>query len=139
EGAKALVKLNQDSPNRASEMSRPNKASLFLFLLLLPTNPSPIFGQAAKAELIGNVRDQNRALIPQATITLTDTTNQQTISAPAGDGLYIITNLKPGVYDVTASANGFKQTLRKGVRLATGERVRLDLVLEPGAVTESVT
>ena len=34
---------------------------------------------------------------------------------------------------------GFKQSLREGVRLATGERVRLDVVLDPGAVTELVT
>jgi hypothetical protein len=47
--------------------------------------------------------------------------------------------LKPGLYNITIEANGFKQSVREGVRLATGERVRLDFVLEPGAVTEVVT
>jgi hypothetical protein len=50
-----------------------------------------------------------------------------------------MTNLKPGIYNVAVEAGGFKQSLREGVRLATGERVRLDVVLDPGAVTELVT
>src|SRR5215510_4022837 len=97
------------------------------------------FSQAAKSELVGEVRDQNGALVSNAKVTLTEIATGQTSSKIADDGTYIITNLKPGIYNVAVEANGFKQSLREGVRLATGERVRVDVVLDPGAVTELVT
>jgi hypothetical protein len=95
--------------------------------------------QAAKSELVGEVRDQNGALVPNAKVTLTEVATGQTTSKVSSAGSFIMTNLKPGIYNVAVKADGFKQTLREGVRLATGERVRLDVVLDPGAVTELVT
>ena len=95
--------------------------------------------QAAKAELIGEVRDQNGALVQNAKLNLTDIATGQTLAKVSVDGTFILTNLKPGVYNLAVEANGFKQSVREGVRLATGERVRLDVVLEPGAVSELVT
>src|SRR5215831_525287 len=96
-------------------------------------------GQAAKSELIGEVRDQNGSLVNQAKISLTETATGQVSVGSANDGNYTITNLRPGLYNITVEANGFKQTAQEGVRLATGERVRLDFTLEPGALTEVVT
>ena len=95
--------------------------------------------QAAKAELVGEVRDQNGSLVTQARITSTEVATSQTSQATADDGSYTITNLRPGLYNIAVEARGFKQSVREGVRLATGERVRLDFVLEPGAVSEVVT
>jgi hypothetical protein len=95
--------------------------------------------QAAKSELVGEVRDQNGARVPNAKVTLTEVATGQTSSKVSQEGSFIITNLKPGIYNVAVEAKGFKQSLREGVRLATGERVRLDVVLDPGAVTELVT
>src|SRR5262245_10882797 len=95
--------------------------------------------QAAKSELVGEVRDQNGALVLNAKISLTDVATGQTSAKVSADGSFIMTNLKPGIYNVAVEADGFKQSLREGVRLATGERVRLDVVLDPGAVTELVT
>ena len=108
--------------------------SLIVFSLAKTVHP-----QAAKSELIGEVRDQNGALVSNAKVNVTDVAAGQTSSKIATDGTFIITNLKPGIYKVVVEADGFKQSLREGVRLATGERVRVDVVLEPGAVTELVT
>jgi len=107
-----------------------------LIILLLAGTAYP---QAAKSELVGEVRDQNGALVQNAKVTLTEVGTDQTSSKVSSDGSFIITNLKPGIYNVAVEAEGFKQSLREGVRLATGERVRLDVVLDPGAVTELVT
>src|SRR5215831_10312286 len=96
-------------------------------------------GQAAKSELIGEVRDQNGSLVAQAKVTLMETATGQTSVGTSKDGNYSVTNLRPGLYNVTVEANGFKRVAQEGVRLATGERVRLDFVLEPGAVSEVVT
>ena len=95
--------------------------------------------QAAKSELIGEVRDQNGARVPNAKVNVTDAATGQTSSKLSEDGSFIMTNLKPGIYNVSIEADGFKQSVREGVRLATGERVRLDFTLDPGAVTELVT
>jgi hypothetical protein len=95
-------------------------------------------GQAAKSELVGEARDQNGALVQNVKVSLTSVTTGQT-SSQLSDGTFIITNLKPGIYNVAVEAAGFKQSIREGVRLATGERVRLEVVLEPGAVSELVT
>src|ERR1041385_2568277 len=89
--------------------------------------------------MVGEGRDQNGALVPNAKVTLTDAATGQTSSKISSDGLFIMTNLKPGLYNVAVEAQGFKQSQREGVRLATGERVRLEVVLDPGAVTELVT
>jgi tetrahydrodipicolinate N-succinyltransferase len=70
---------------------------------------------------------------------LTEVATGQTSSKLSSDGTFIVTNLKPGVYNVTAEAAGFKQTVREGVRLATGERVRLEIQLAPGTIDEMVT
>jgi hypothetical protein len=107
--------------------------------LILLSLASVAHSQAAKSELIGEVRDQNDALVPNARITLTEVTTDQTVSKVSTDGSFIMTNLKPGIYNVAVEAVGFKQSLREGVRLATGERVRLDVVLDPGSLTELVT
>jgi hypothetical protein len=114
-------------------------SSLILCALIVLSLTNTAQAQAAKSELIGEVRDQTGALVPNAKVNLTDTATGQTSSKISSDGTFIVTNLKPGTYNITVEANGFKKSLREGVRLATGERVRLDVVLEPGAITESVT
>lgn len=109
--------------------------TVFVVLSLVGT----VHPQAAKSELIGEVRDQNGALVANAKVMVTDIATGQTTSIASQDGSFILTNLRPGVYNVSVEATGFKQALRQGVRLATGERVRLDFVLDPGVVTELVT
>ncbi|HET7287594.1 MAG TPA: carboxypeptidase-like regulatory domain-containing protein, partial [Pyrinomonadaceae bacterium] len=66
--------------------------SLILFSLASTARP-----QAANSELIGEVRDQNGALVSNSKITLTDVSTGQTASKISTDGTFIITNLKPGI------------------------------------------
>jgi len=112
---------------------------LTLCSLIVVWQATVAHAQAAKSELIGEVRDQNGARVQNVKVTLTDVSTGQTSSQLSDDGTFLLTNLKPGIYNIAAEANGFKQSIREGVRLATGERVRLDVVLEPGAVSELVT
>ncbi|MEN3329973.1 MAG: hypothetical protein V7638_4780 [Acidobacteriota bacterium] len=112
---------------------------LIYYFLIVLAFAGRAYPQAAKSELVGEVRDQNGALVTNTRVTLTEVATGQTSSKVSFDGSFIITNLNPGIYNVAVEAEGFKQSLREGVRLATGERVRLDVVLDPGAVTELVT
>lgn len=108
-----------------------------IFSFFLPVNN--VYAQAGTAELTGEVRDQAGAAISQAKVIITDVSTNQTFDAATEDGgFYVVTNLRPGIYNIAVENTGFKRFVREGVRLTTGERVRLDVVLEPGAVNESV-
>ena len=112
----------------------------FLILLFCLSSVASVHAQAGKAELTGEVRDQNGAVVASARVAATEVATAQTYSSSVTEsGDYTITSLKPGIYNVAVEANGFKRFVREGVRLATGERIRLDIVLEPGAVAETVT
>jgi hypothetical protein len=97
-------------------------------------------GQAGRTEITGVVHDASGALIPQGRIVVTEIATSHVVSLTIGDaGTFTITNLKPGEYTLTVEVVGFKTFVRSGVQLATGERVRLDVVLQPGQLSESVT
>src|SRR5215813_6478284 len=114
-------------------------SSFVISVLLLCTHAVLIWAQAAKSELVGEVRDQNGALVIEAKLTLTEVSTHQAVVVRTAQGSYTITNLRPGLYNIAVEANGFKQSVREEVKLATGERIRLDFVLQPGAPTETVT
>jgi hypothetical protein len=95
--------------------------------------------QSAQAELTGQIRDQAGATVPGARVTITElATNRPFRATTTESGDYTITNLKPGLYSLAVEADGFKRVLREGVKLATGERVRVDVGLDPGTINESV-
>lgn len=113
---------------------------LFLLVLFYAIPAVQVNAQAGKAELTGQVIDQAGALVGNAKVVITEVATGQTFSSAATDsGDYTITNVKPGTYNLVVEAAGFKRLVREGVRLATGERVRLDIALEPGTVSEVVT
>src|ERR1041384_104483 len=112
--------------------------TLLLFALL--TGAPATRAQAGRAEITGVVHDQSGALIPQGSIRVTDDSTRQSFISSIGEaGSFTITNLKPGNYTVTVEVSGFKTSVRSGVQLATGERVRLEITLDPGQLSESVT
>src|SRR5258706_7550539 len=57
----------------------------------------------------------------------------------SASGYYEANLLPPGTYEITASAPGFKKLGRKGIALAVGARLDIDLKLELGAVRETVS
>jgi hypothetical protein len=85
------------------------------------------------------VRDGSGAGIAKATVTVTQTETGDVTKATSGkDGVYTVTNLRPGIYNLTVEAQGFRRFLQEGVRLTTGERIRLDVALTVGGVNEEV-
>jgi hypothetical protein len=116
----------------------------FLFLLfifssfcLLTRNAS---AQAGRAELVGTITDKAGAGVAKAIITVRDVlTNDATTNVTGDDGIYTFTELKPGLYTITVEATGFRRTVREGVQLTTGERIRVDITLTIGDLREVVT
>jgi hypothetical protein len=96
--------------------------------------------QVAAAQLTGGVTDPEGAPVPGASIILKEAdTNTEFRGSAEATGGYTVSPIKPGLYRVTVEAPGFQRTVREGVRMATGEKVRLDFQLAVGTTSQSVT
>jgi hypothetical protein len=96
--------------------------------------------QASGADLQGVVRDSTGAVVPNATVTARHPGTNVSRSATSNDqGLYRIVNLTPGDYDITVEATNFKKAILPKVTLTVGQSAQLDVALEPGQISESVT
>ncbi len=107
-----------------------------LILALLALNA---FAQRGRGTILGTVTDSTGAVIPAATVTITNTaTNAATTAVTNDDGNFVAPNLNVGAYTVSATKAGFKKALRSGITLEVDQRAEINLVLETGAVTETV-
>jgi Carboxypeptidase regulatory-like domain len=113
--------------------------AVFLGILLLACAPQ-VIGQAVNATLLGTVTDSSGAAVANAKITITETNTNISRSAETNEsGNYVFADLPPGTYTVTAQQTGFKRASRVGVDLLVNSTERVDLVLAPGNVSESIT
>ena len=108
-------------------------SSFFLLFLL------PALALAQSATLTGTVTDATGAVVPGAKVVARQASTNATRTAEAGDaGVYSLTNLAPGTYDVSVEKNGF-QTLRfANVVLTVGQSLKLDARLELSGVVTTV-
>src|ERR1041384_3769344 len=96
--------------------------------------------QESTAELRGRVADAQGGALPGVTITITNqATGVYREIVSNGDGTYFATALAPGIYSIAAELTGFKKYMRPDVRLDLGRTTTLDLALEIGGLTESVS
>ena len=109
--------------------------SLLLLGLLVPG----MFGQADTAQISGFVRDSTDAVIPGATVTITNEATQLARQVQTNEsGYFAALALPPGYYTVTAESEGFKRTLSTQNKLDSNISMQVDLQLELGEVTESI-
>jgi hypothetical protein len=112
-------------------------AALYCFSAALS---SVIAQQGASATLRGIVKDPNEAVVrgSQVSATQKDTGVKRETTTNA-DGLYVISNLPPGSYEVRIQAAGFVDKVSATpVVLQVGQIVTLDATLEVGSVVETV-
>ncbi len=92
------------------------------------------------ATLVGTVKDGTGAVIAGAKVTVLNTgTSFVSETTTNAEGGYYVPYLIPGNYRITVEASGFKQFVRDGITLRSAEVPRVDITLEIGARTESVT
>lgn len=100
----------------------------------------PAGAQQGTAELRGRVTDAQAAVLPGVSIIVT---NQDTgmfrelVSNP--DGTFFAGGIRPGRYEVTAELTGFKRYARRDVLVEVGKTTTVDVRLDLGGLTESVT
>ena len=87
----------------------------------------------------GTVRDEKGAIVPKAEVTIKSQTGTSRSVTSDDEGFYIATSLPAGLYSVSTSPQGFKKTLASGVDLHVGENKVVNLDLQVGQVSETVT
>ena len=122
---------------RVSRMLAHRVAGLGLAFALTIT---PALAQTgATTGLTGRVTDATGAALPGTTITVrsVDTGAERAVSTNA-EGAWEVRFLSPGTYALTFELTGFKTLRRDGVTVSTAEMATLDVVLEVGALSETI-
>lgn len=108
-------------------------------LLVLICAGLSVQGQTVFGRISGTVQDKQGAVVPNTSITVTDTATNLVRTTTTNDGgFYTVTNLPPGTYTILAELKGFKKALRGGNVLVADARLTVDITLEPGELSETV-
>lgn len=100
----------------------------------------PVFAQLDTGVILGTVVDPTGAVIPSANVVVENTsTGAQVRLQTDGAGNFIAPALPIGLYRVSASATGFKTRVMENLRLQVSDRMRVELSLETGQISERVT
>ncbi|HEY7839228.1 MAG TPA: carboxypeptidase-like regulatory domain-containing protein [Terriglobales bacterium] len=99
----------------------------------------PAMAQADSGSITGVVTDPSKAVIPAAQVTLTSVdTGLVSHATTDRSGVYTFSPVKIGDYTVTATANGFATTTRKGLHVNLQQRIEADVQLTVGASNQQV-
>jgi len=99
-----------------------------------------LLAQSNRGEINGTVMDPVNAVVPGAKIVLKNLdTGAQYQSTTTDTGNYTIPSLPPGRYELTVAAAGFSNFIQQGITIQVAETSRLDVTLQVGSQTESVT
>lgn len=98
------------------------------------------YSQESTGNISGTVTDPSGAVVPEVSVTVTNagtgvTRSVKTTSA----GLFVVTNLPVGNYDLSVSAPGFKKFTAQRIRVNVNDRLNIPVALEVGGATETVS
>ena len=99
-----------------------------------------LWAQQDRGTLLGTVTDASGAYVPGARVVVVQTgTNATNETVTNEAGSYRVPNLSIGAYRIEVETQGFKRSVRDGIRLSVTDVLRVDFVLEIGATSESIT
>lgn len=114
--------------------------SAFFLTALIFSCTGGLYAQMSTATLSGTVHDPSNAVVAKAQVTITNSSTGTSRKVESdGQGRYSFSNVEPGQYQLSAEHSGFKKAVQKEVVLTVGGSATLDVTLEIGTVTESVT
>lgn len=118
---------------------KPRIPAILLTCLFIIAAAATALAQFDTATVLGTVNDSTGAVVPKATVTLKNLATGITAMAQTDeDGNYQFFNVKIGVYQVIAEAQGFSKAQADNIQVTVNARQRVDLTLKAGAVTETV-
>ncbi len=111
-----------------------------LLLLTLVSLAATFAVAQENASITGTVTDSTGAVLPNATVVLTNTaTDRQQQSKANADGIYIFGNLGVGQYSLSVSAKGFTKTTIGSIAVNAGQTVTENVSLKVGSASQTVT
>jgi hypothetical protein len=115
-------------------------SSALLMAVILALTSTATIAQVLYGSIVGVVKDPQGGNVPGATVTIVNKdTNLTRETTTDGEGGYTFNNVQQGRYDVKVTLQGFRENVRTGVPVSIGEISRVDLTLEVGTLTETVT
>jgi len=118
----------------------PERAELFLLVVSIATLACPnLLAQVDRGAIVGTISDPSGAVVPEASVTLTNTATNQTVHISTdASGYYEAPLLRIGTYTVSTEKEGFRKMVRPDVEVGVNQVVRVDLALQVGATTQTV-
>jgi hypothetical protein len=115
--------------------------ALVFALVFMICQVVPMRGQtAATGTITGTLTDSTGAVVPNASVTITDTDTGVTRQATTSDaGVFTATFLQPGHYEVVMGGGGFSKVDRKNLVLTVGQTLTVDAALTVGSTATEVT
>src|ERR1700694_5387007 len=113
---------------------------IFVLFLLLAVTVLPSIAQTGTSRITGRIGDSKGATVPGASVTVTnEATGLSPTQATNDAGVYSFDSLPAGAYTVTVEQQGFKKFQKTGNALEVGTPLTIDVAMEVGQVTETVT
>ena len=113
---------------------------VFGSLLLVVCSLSTLGYAQFRASIQGAVTDPSGAIVPGATVTLTDTaTNHELKTVTSGSGVYTFNALPPSHFTLTVEATGFKKKTLNDVQILPEQANAVNVQLDLGQATQTVT
>src|SRR5438552_3546178 len=117
--------------------TKSGRAAIVAFALIITAQFAR--AQSTTSGLSGRVTDSTGAIVPGASMAVTNTDTGVNRSATSNErGTYDITLLPPGRYQITAKKPGFRPTTRSGITLQVDQVAQIDFALEVGDVSETI-
>ena len=129
------LSTNRQLIDQLTGISRWLSVLLLVFMVSATGNAQVLYGS-----IVGNVRDKSDAVVSSATVKITHTeTNKTRETLTNQDGSFNFPTVQTGKYNVVVSRQGFKTYTRSNVDVTLNTITRVDIPLEVGQVTETVS
>ncbi len=119
---------------------RRTSAKMATVALSLVFSLATAWAQEARGNISGRITDPSGAVVPAVTVQVTNKAMGTRFNAQTNEsGVYQVTFLLPGTYQVTAEVAGFKKVLRDNVELRVNDSLEINIQLEVGQADQSIT
>ena len=111
---------------------------LFLAVVCVASSV-PMWAQKDAGSIVGTVKDQTGATVPNAKVTVSDVERGIRLETTTNEsGEYVAGPLRVGRYTVTVEHPGFKKSVTPPVDLDVQQRIALNVALQVGQISESI-